>query len=152
MTTNIVFEGSRFCILKSTILYLTKEEKQIVPIIQPCAINLNDVMLSDVQLNQFATVGLRELVSNRNQSARYFANFLPFQFSTNSTSSATGGTCKTLFSLSWCWEGLEGSFCRSQFDIVGMFAGTTSTAPTSPASTTWTSCCTRSPRRRNKEE
>ena len=100
MTTNIVIESSRFCILKSTILYLTKEEKQIVPIIQPCAINLNDVMLSDVQLNQFVTVGLRELVSNRNQNARNFANFLPFQFSTNSTSSATGGTCKTLFSLS----------------------------------------------------
>ena len=100
MTTNIVFEGSRFCILKSTILYLTKEEKQIVPMIQPCAINLNDVMLSDVQLNQFATVGLRELVSSRNQSTSNFANFLPFQFSTNSTSSATGGTCKTLFSLS----------------------------------------------------
>ena len=86
--------------LVSTILSLTREEKQIVPIIQPCAINLNDVMLSDVQLNQFVTVGLRELVSNRNQSARNFANFLPFQFSTNSTSSATGGTCKTLFSLS----------------------------------------------------
>ena len=86
-----MFESSRFCIFESKILSPTREEKQIVPIIQPCAINLNDVMLSDVQLNQFVTVGLRELVSNRNQSAHNFANFLPFQFSTNSTSSATGG-------------------------------------------------------------
>ena len=86
-----MFESSRFCIFESKILSLTREEKQIVQN-QPRAINLNNVMLINVQLNQFATVGLRELVSSRNQSASNFANFLPFQFSTNSTSSATGGT------------------------------------------------------------